>query len=217
MTTVPNDPYRTGQPPADPGDPTTTIEPRHSMADQTTGASGPREAAQHEAARVKDTAADAARDVTGTAKEQGAQVVSDVRDQAQRLTRETRTQLADQAMSQRDRAVGSLRSMSDELRTMAEKADQPGSGSQLVHKSADYAQQLADYLAEREPGQLVDGLRGFARRRPGVFLLGAAAAGVVVGRLARGAVDAHTSEDRSTTPEDRSTPQDHDELGRGGR
>jgi hypothetical protein len=213
MTAVPNDPYRTGQPPADPGDPT-TIEPRPSTTDQSAGTSGLREAAQHEATRVKDTAADAAWDATGTAKEQGAQVVSDIRDQAQRLTRETRTQLADQAVSQRDRAVDGLRSMSEELRAMAEKADQPGSGSQLAHKGADYAQQLADYLADREPGQLVDGVRGLARRRPGMFLLGAATAGVVVGRLTRGAVDAHAGEDRSMPPHDRSMPPDDDELGR---
>ena len=36
-----------------------------------------------------------------------------------------------------------------------------------------------------------------ARRRPGAFLLGAVAAGVVAGRLTRGAVDAARSDDDS--------------------
>jgi len=40
-------------------------------------------------------------------------------------------------------------------------------------------------------------VRGFARRRPGTFLLGALAAGIVAGRLARGAKDGSSS---STSP-----------------
>ncbi|HKC26518.1 MAG TPA: hypothetical protein VKB75_00770, partial [Jatrophihabitans sp.] len=45
------------------------------------------------------------------------------------------------------------------------------------------------------PGDLVDELRRFARRRPGAFLMGALAAGVVAGRLGRGVVAAHTEDD----------------------
>jgi hypothetical protein len=56
---------------------------------------------------------------------------------------------------------------------------------------------LADWLDGREPGQLLDEARNFARRRPGVFLVGALAAGVVAGRMTRGVVAAHTSDDSS--------------------
>jgi hypothetical protein len=40
---------------------------------------------------------------------------------------------------------------------------------------------------------VLDDVRSFARRRPGVFLLGAGIAGFAVGRLVRGAKDAPTS------------------------
>jgi hypothetical protein len=46
---------------------------------------------------------------------------------------------------------------------------------------------MASHLDGKEPSELLDDVRQFARRRPGTFLLGALAAGVVVGRLTRGA------------------------------
>ena len=45
-----------------------------------------------------------------------------------------------------------------------------------------------------------------ARRRPGAFLLGAVAAGVVAGRLTRGAVDAARSDDDTSRPTDGRAP-----------
>lgn len=53
---------------------------------------------------------------------------------------------------------------------------------------------FTDRLDEREPSELLDELRRFARRRPGAFLLGAFAAGAVAGRVARGAKDADSGE-----------------------
>jgi hypothetical protein len=47
---------------------------------------------------------------------------------------------------------------------------------------------VADWLEHREPGDLLDEVRRFARRRPGTFLVGAAVAGALVGRLTRGVV-----------------------------
>jgi hypothetical protein len=55
---------------------------------------------------------------------------------------------------------------------------------------SDRARQVGARLDGREPQELLDDVRGFARRRPGTFLLGSLAAGVLVGRLLRGAKDA---------------------------
>jgi hypothetical protein len=66
--------------------------------------------------------------------------------------------------------------------------------SEVARQAADRADRAADWLGEREPGDVVDEIRSFARRRPGAFLIGAALAGVVVGRLTRGAVDAARSD-----------------------
>lgn len=51
---------------------------------------------------------------------------------------------------------------------------------------------FADRLQNREPAELLDEVRSFARRKPGLFLLGAAAAGVLAGRLTRGIQAAHS-------------------------
>ena len=45
-------------------------------------------------------------------------------------------------------------------------------------------------LDGREPTELLDDLRSFARRRPGMFLAGSVIAGVVVGRFLRGSREA---------------------------
>jgi len=53
-----------------------------------------------------------------------------------------------------------------------------------------YWLKVADWLSEREPADLLEEARSLARRRPGAFLVGAALAGVIIGRLTRGVVDA---------------------------
>jgi len=45
--------------------------------------------------------------------------------------------------------------------------------------------ELAGWLERREPGAVLDEIRGYARRKPGMFLLGAAALGVLAGRITR--------------------------------
>jgi len=149
---------------------------------------------------VKDTAKGQAENVATTAKEQAQAVASDLREQTRQLADEARNQLNDHAFAQRDNAVESLRSIGDELAEMSEKAEAPGIGAQLTREVGGIAHKSADFLQEREPGQLVEELRELARRRPGSFLLGAAFAGLLVGRLTRSAKSAHSS-----APESRST------------
>jgi hypothetical protein len=74
---------------------------------------------------------------------------------------------------------------------------------------------IADWLDTHEPADVLDEVKRFARRRPVAFLALAAAAGVVAGRLTRGAVAANTSVDSDTEP----TPArayDSDLYARGG-
>src|SRR4029077_10670527 len=46
--------------------------------------------------------------------------------------------------------------------------------------------QAAGWLADRDPGALLDEVRSFARRKPGTYLAIALGAGVLAGRLTRG-------------------------------
>jgi len=73
----------------------------------------------------------------------------------------------------------------------------------LAREVSDRVRTLGTHLENREPSQLLDDARDFARRRPGTFLLGALAAGVVAGRLFRatadGAAAASLADSGSTT------------------
>jgi hypothetical protein len=150
--------------------------------------------ARDEATDVGRTAADAGRQVAGTAAEQAANVAQEVKTQARDLLGEARGQAQGQARAGQQKAADGIRSLSQELREMAEGGQQSGMASEVARQAADRADNLAEWLGRREPGDLVDEVRSFARRRPGAFLLGAAVAGVVVGRLTRGAVDSARTE-----------------------
>jgi hypothetical protein len=100
-------------------------------------------------------------------------------------------QLREQASTQHRNLVTNLRTLGDQLTSMADRSDQSGTATDLVGEAGSRAHAVASWLDKREPGELLDELRSFARRRPGVFVLGALAGGVVAGRLTRGAVAAH--------------------------
>jgi uncharacterized protein YjbJ (UPF0337 family) len=138
---------------------------------------------QEEAKNVQGAVTEAAGDVLGTTKEQASGVVSDVGHETRRLVGQTKDQLGQQAVQQRDQAVGGLRSLGDELREMADHGS--GWGAQLARHGASWTDRTAGFLDGRELSDILDDVRMMARRRPGRFLLGAAVAGVVVGRMSR--------------------------------
>jgi len=150
--------------------------------------------ARDEAGEVGRTAADAGRQVVGTAAEQAKTVAQEATAQARDLAGEARSQVQQQARNGQQKATDGIRALSAELREMAGSGAQQGTVSEVARQVADRADRLADWLGEREPGDLLEEVGSFARRRPGVFVAGAALAGVVVGRLTRGAVDAARSE-----------------------
>ena len=68
---------------------------------------------------------------------------------------------------------------------MASASDQPGVASDLVRQAAERSSAVASWLDGRDPGSLLTEVKSFARQRPGTFLLLAAGAGVLAGRLSR--------------------------------
>ncbi|GAB2609393.1 hypothetical protein [Kribbella endophytica] len=167
---------------------------------------------REEAGHLKETAGEAAREVAGTAKEKAGDVTSDVRRQTAQLAGQTRDQLVEQAGQQKDRAAEGLRSVADELRGMAEHG-QSGWGAQLAGHGAQFGNQAADFLQQHEPGELLDEVRRYARKRPGTFLLGAAVLGVVAGRMTRAlTADAKSSDPaggRMQNVADKATPDEY--------
>lgn len=171
----PSDPYgRISSPPASPA----------SSPDSTT------DVAKDQAAAVGSTAADAGKQVAGVAKDQASNVAAEAAQQTRDLVGQTRSELQDQAAQQQQRLASGIRSLSDELGSMADRSEQSGTATDLVRQASQRAHDVADWLEQRDPGSLIDEVRSFARRRPGAFLAIAAGAGLAAGRLTRGTVDA---------------------------
>ena len=60
-----------------------------------------------------------------------------------------------------------------------------GMANDLAQQASSKIRDIARWLESREPADLLEEARSFARRRPGTFLAGAALAGLVGGRLTR--------------------------------
>jgi uncharacterized protein YjbJ (UPF0337 family) len=135
-----------------------------------------------------DQAKEQAKQVAGVATDEVKSVAGDVREQARGLLDETKSQVQDQSRTQRDRLVDTLRTLGDDLDGMAEQRS--GLASDAAREVANRARSFSQQLEGREPSDLLDDLRSFARRRPGMFLAGALISGVVVGRILRGTRDA---------------------------
>ncbi|MDQ0377624.1 hypothetical protein [Amycolatopsis thermophila] len=153
--------------------------------------SSPPEAARESGSRVAGVAAGQAREVA-----------SEARDQARNLTEQGADQLREQARTSQRKAAENLHGIADQLQEMSDRQDQSGVASDMVREVAQRAKKVASWLDAREPGDLVEELRGFARRKPGLFLAGAAAAGLLAGRLTRG-VAAGSASQGGTAPEPR--------------
>ncbi len=158
--------------------------------------------AKGEATQVGQVAASAASDVAGTAKQQASQVAGEAVDQLKSLTDDARAQASQQASNATDQLSTKVRSLAAELRELGQgRGDANGTVAGLAQQLADRGERLADQIAYRGPGGLVQDLRGFAARKPGTFLLGALAAGVVTGRLVKGATaDSTSGNSTSSTP-----------------
>lgn len=146
------------------------------------------------------TAADEGKHVADVARQQADEVVTEAKDQIQHLLGQAMDQVSEQSTQQRDRLVETLQSLSSDLKTMASQGGVSGLAADLSREVADRCRALGSRIEGREPQEILDDVRSFARQRPGTFLLGALAAGVVAGRLARGAkAAASTAAPQSTT------------------
>jgi hypothetical protein len=145
------------------------------------------ETTKDEAATVATTAADAARGVAQTAAQQTSDVVGEAARQARDLVGETRQQVREQAESQTRRLAENARALAGQLNGMAAKAEQQGPVTEVAHQIAGKIDGIAGYLDGTTPEAAIEDLRRYARRRPGMFLLGAGAVGFLAGRLLKGA------------------------------
>lgn len=144
-----------------------------------------------------DVVRDEATDVAQHARQAGGQVAQTATDQARQVAAETSRQMRDllgeaqgqardQASAQQQKAARQLHSAADEFGQMAANGSQTGVATEIARQAAVRLHGVASWLERREPADLLDEARKFARRRPGVFLIGAAVAGLAAGRMTRG-------------------------------
>jgi hypothetical protein len=172
-----------------------------SGATPVSGGQSTTDVAKDQASTVASTAAQAGSQVASTAADQAKQVTQETKRQAQDMLAQGRSQLQEQARTGQQKAGQGLADIAQQLRTMVEGGSETPSGpaADLVRQAGDKVEEFATWIQDREPGDLVNEVRAFARRKPGVFMLGAAVAGIVAGRLTTGVVAAHKDASTSGT------------------
>lgn len=143
------------------------------------------QAVKEQSSNVGQNVMQAGGKVTQSAVGQGQQVVAETGRQARNVLNEASERMKEQADAQQKRAAQRLRALGDELQSMCRQDGQQGAASNLIRQASGTAHQAADWLQQREPGAVVNEVREYARRHPGMFLAGAAVAGMLAGRLTR--------------------------------
>jgi hypothetical protein len=166
------------------------------VSDLSTGAHAPGNPAGDEpstvrqvAGQTKEAAGQAVGDVKDTAAEQAHRVGHETKAQVRSVAAEVRGKIGEQARTQNDQLVGTIRQTADHLDEMrSQHGDTPAAA--VVARVADGGRQVADYLDRHGPEGVLQEVQDFARRRPGTFLATALVAGFVVGRLGKGVMKA---------------------------
>ncbi|GGU17311.1 hypothetical protein [Lentzea flava] len=146
-----------------------------------------RAAARDEGVDVARHAGEAAGQVGSTVADQAAHVRRETAEQARHVVRDVRERVAAEAEEQAVRVSKQLGRIADELGEMAGAAPPSSMSAGAIRSVADTSRQAARFLDERGAQGLLDSARDYARRKPGTFLLGAAVAGFLVGRIAKSA------------------------------
>lgn len=158
-----------------------------------------KETTRQETDRLKGQAQSAASDVAGTAKQEAHAVQDEAMDQMKSLASSVQEEANAQASTQQQRLAEQSRTVSDDLQRIS-RGERPESDMVIraVSTVADRAEAFTRQLETKEPRELLSDVRRFASRRPGAFLLIAAGAGLLAGRLTRGMRDAESDQQPSS-------------------
>jgi ElaB/YqjD/DUF883 family membrane-anchored ribosome-binding protein len=188
---------------------TTSADSGASTYGSGSGTGGTADAAKEQGQQLASETAESGKHVANVAKDEVKSVAGEAGTQARNLLGTAQSQLASQASDQKNTLVEWLRSLADELGSMADTSRQGaedessstnGVAAQFAQRAQGYAHNSASWLDDHEPSQIFNEVGRFARRRPGVFLAVAAAAGVVAGRLTRGLTASSEDEGPSYNP-----------------
>ncbi|MDO5696750.1 MAG: hypothetical protein Q4G51_02130 [Dermatophilus congolensis] len=160
-----------------------------------------KDVAKDEAAGVAADAKEGARHVADTAKSEARQVADEARYQSRQMFGQLRAEATDQVGAQQSRLADTLRTLGQELDGISRgEQTQHGLATDLARQASSRLDSAASWLGNREPAQVLDEVKRYARRNPGTFLVFAGLAGLVAGRLTRSLTDDARSDDNGRAP-----------------
>ena len=123
------------------------------------------------------TSGSGSQQATQQAKQQTQQLAQQARQQAGRLANRGSEQVKSQLGSQKHQASQRLMPVQSALRETAHQLRSQGQGpiAQYADGASDQVERFSGYLRETDVDQIIEEVRGVARRRPAMFLSGAAA------------------------------------------
>lgn len=143
--------------------------------------------------QVLRATSDQAGEIVATAKEQAAEVADQASVEVRNLLEETRSRLEEQTATGAQRLGEQLQQLGEEALALSEGRPEEAPTMQgyarraadTLLDCADRAYGLSEDVQTRGIGGVLTDVQSFARRRPGVFLLGTAALGLMAGRAVR--------------------------------
>jgi hypothetical protein len=158
--------------------------------------------------QVTQQAGQQAKAVAGSAVEQARQVSGQAAARAGDLLGQTKDQARRQAETQTRQAAQSLGRLRDQGQALAAgRPEAAGSLPDLAEQVVARLDQVVERIDSGGFDGIVNDVQRFARRRPALFLLGAAGLGLAVGRLIRaGAVPHATGQETDSPPDSRPAP-----------
>ena len=155
--------------------------------------------AKQEASNVASSAADNAKQMASEATTQAKAVAQQAKEQVTTLLDQTKSELRQTAEQKGQQAAGGLRTIADQLRSLADgQPDQAGQLQHYVQEAQDKVQSFATRLETEGPQALLQDATRFARQRPVLFLAAAAGAGFAIGRLVRAGAAASSEQNSSS-------------------
>ena len=124
-------------------------------------------------------------ELTEQARQQTGQLARQARQQTTELANRGTEQIKSQLANQKHQAAQRITPLQTALRETAQQLKTQGQGSvaQYADDAADRVERFSRYLRENEVDQILDEARGFARRRPGLFVGSAIALGFLASRF----------------------------------
>jgi len=146
--------------------------------------------AKGEASEVAGHAKQEAGHVAEQAKQEMTHVADEARTQARNLYEDARGQLSQQASTQTDRVAGGMQQLASGMQALARgNPEESGPLGDYMEQLGGRLEHVARRIEDLGYEGVLDEVKRYARRRPGSFLMGAAATGLVLGRLVRGERD----------------------------